>query len=120
MADLLPPPEERGRTVIADRVVERVSAMAAREIENVIDTRSGLTRLARGALPRARATVAGGTSRISVDVAAQWPTPLREIATGVRDHVTERVQTLTGVSVVAVDVRVADVAYAGAQRRRVE
>jgi uncharacterized alkaline shock family protein YloU len=116
----LPPPEERGRTVIADKVVERIAAMAAREIENVVDTRSGLSRLARGALPHAEAVVAGGTSRIKVEVAAQWPTPLSEIAGGVRDHVGERVHTLTGVEVVAVDVRVADMAYAGAEKRRVE
>ena len=42
------------------------------------------------------------------------------MATDVRDHVKERVESLTGVRVEAVDVRVADMAYVGAGQRRVE
>lgn len=114
------PPEERGRTTIADKVVERVASMAAREVESVADTRTGLTRLVRGALPQASVVVAGGTTRIKVDVAATWPTPLSGLAVRVREHVAQQVTELVGLSVTAVDVSIADVVHAETAQRRVQ
>jgi uncharacterized alkaline shock family protein YloU len=114
------PVEDRGRTTIADQVVERIAAMAAAEVESVVDTRGGLTRLLLGHLPRASATVAGSTSRIQVEVAASWPTPLGTLAAQVRDHVSERVTTLSGLVVTAVDVSVADVVHTQSRQRRVQ
>lgn len=116
----LVPAEERGRTTIADKVVERIASIAANEVESVIDTRTGWTRVVRGRLPRAEAVVAGGTSRITVEVAATWPTPLNSVAGRVRDHVSERVSTLTGVNVTAVDVSIADVVHLETAERRVK
>ncbi|MEP6814745.1 MAG: Asp23/Gls24 family envelope stress response protein [Marmoricola sp.] len=119
MADL-PNPSDRGSLVIADKVVERIAAIAAGEIEAVSDQASGWTRALRRSLPRASAKVAGGRTRVVVDVAAPWPTPLTSMAIEVRDHVRERVTTLTGVTVTAVDVTVADVIHAGGNRRSVQ
>jgi len=116
----LAPPDERGSTTIADRVVERIATIAAGEVDSVTDTDGSWARLGRRGLPRAHATVAGLSSRISVEVAAAWPTPLGSLATRVRDHVCERVETLTGVSVTAVDVRVADVVHLETAQRRVQ
>ena len=113
------PPADRGRTVIADKVVTRVAAIAAAEVEAVIDTRSGWTRLVRKGLPHADAVVAGGTSRIAVEVAATWPTPLADVAARVRDLVTSRVTELTGTAVSRVDVTVADVVHVDTAARRV-
>lgn len=98
-----------GRTTIAPRVVERIAVAAAAEVDATARASGGLTRLVRGRLPRASAVVAGQTSRISVEVAATWPTPLASVAGEVRDHVTERVGTLAGVDVTAVDVTVAEI-----------
>lgn len=123
MAEHVPehvPIEDRGRTTIADKVVERIAAKAAGEIEAVADTRGGLTRLLRGRLPRASAVVAGSASRIQVEVAASWPTPMSSLATKVRDHVSERVTTLAGVEVMAVDVSIADVVHVESRQRRVQ
>lgn len=105
----LAPPEERGRTTVADRVVERVASISAHEVEAVIDTRAGWTKLVRRGLPRASAVVAGGRTRIEVEVAATWTSPLPQVAAQVRDHVSEQVQKMTGIDVAAVDVTVADV-----------
>ncbi|GAB3659747.1 hypothetical protein GCM10027596_17530 [Nocardioides korecus] len=116
----LPAPEDRGRTSIADKVVERIASIATGEVEGATDTRSGLLRAVRGGLPHAEAVVAGGTSRIKVEVAATWPTPLSRLATQVREHVSERVATLTGVTVTAVDVTVADVVHVETAHRRVQ
>lgn len=111
--------EERGTLVIADKVVERVAAIAAREIEAVTDRTTGWQRPLTRNLPRATAKVAGGRARVLVDVAVSWPTPLASMAAQVRDHVQERVTTLTGVTVTAVDVTVADVVQPEASRKRV-
>lgn len=113
-------PEERGRTTIADKVVTRIASIATAEIAAVIDTRTDWTKLIRKGLPRAEAVVAGGTSRIAVEVAAAWPSPLGKVAAQVRDHVTQRVVTLTGVDVTRVDVTVADVVHLDTATRRVQ
>ncbi len=114
------PAAKRGRTTIADKVVERVASIATSEIEAVIDTRRGWTKLVHRGLPRASAIVAGDTCRIQVEVAAIWPAPLAEVASRVRDHVTTQVAALTGVTVAAVDVSVADVVHVEAAQRRVQ
>lgn len=116
----LGPAEDRGRTTIADKVVERIASIAAGEVEAVTDPRQGWIRVVRGGLPRAEAVVAGDTSRISVEVAATWPTPLSGVAARVRDHVSERVHTLAGVTVTAVDVSIADVVHVETAHRRVQ
>lgn len=113
-------PEERGTTTIADKVVQRIASIAADEIEAVTGHRSGWASVVRRGLPRAEATVAGGSARIKVDVAAVWPTPLSTLSAQVRDHVTAQVTSLTGVDIVAVDVTVADVVHLSTARKRVE
>lgn len=117
--DALPDPADRGRTTIADGVVSRIASIAASEIEAVVDTRKGWTKLVRKGLPHADAVVAGDTSRITVEVAAVWPTPLAPLTDRVRAHVTERVGSLVGVTVSRVDVTVADVVHLDEPARRV-
>jgi uncharacterized alkaline shock family protein YloU len=111
--------EERGTTTIADKVVERIAVIAAREVDAVTQG-GGWTRLVGRGLPRVSAVVAGGTSRVSVEVATAWPKPLSAVATHVRDHVSERVTALSGITVTAVDVTVADVVHVDSAQRRVE
>lgn len=112
-------PADRGRLVIADKVVQRIASRAAGDVEAVTDNRSGWSKVVGRSLPRTTAKVAGGHVRIGVDVAAAWPAPLGALSARVRDHVTERVETLTGMPVVAVDVTVVDVVHVDAEARRV-
>ena len=98
----LGPAEERGRTTIADKVVERIAAIAAGEVEAVTDPRQGWTRMVRGGLPKT------------------WPTPLSGVAARVRDHVSDRGSALAGVTVTAVDVSIADVVHVETAHRRVQ
>lgn len=116
----LVPADDRGGLVIADKVIERIAAIAAGEIEAVSDKASGLNKVLGRGLPRASAKVAAGRARVVVNVAASWPTPLTSMAAEVRDHVNERVTTLTGLTVTAVDVTVADVINPRSKARRVE
>ena len=111
-------PEERGSLTIADKVVEKVASIAAREIEHVTDTRAGWTQMNRS-LPKASAKIAGGRARIGVEVAASWPASLPAVTAQVRDHVNNQVTQLTGVTVVAVDVTIADVVHLETNARRV-
>jgi uncharacterized alkaline shock family protein YloU len=116
----IPVPEQRGTLTIADQVIEKIASIAANEIETVVDDRSGWLRFVGGRLPRASATVAGERARVRVDVAVAWPTPLPAMTARVRDHVSERIEALTGTQVVAVDVNVADVVHVETNSRRVQ
>ncbi len=108
----LAPPAERGRTTIADKVVDRVAIAATAEVDQVLTAHGGWGRLVGRGLPSAHAVVAGGTCKVTVDVGVPWTAPLPTVAAQVRDHVAERVHTLTGLAVTRVDVTVADVVHA--------
>jgi len=101
-----------GRTTIAPRVVERLAVAAAREVDSTAAGRGGLGGLVRGRLPRASATIAGQTSKVEVQVGATWPDGLAGVAARVRDHVSERIRTLSGIEVTSVDVTVAEIVSA--------
>lgn len=112
---------DRGSLVIADRVIERIAAHAAQEVKLVTEAGGAWGLAVRSfGLPKAAARIAGGRSRITVQVAGQWPDSARETAMTVRDHVQQRVSELTGMTVSAVDVHVADVVHVETPRRRVQ
>jgi uncharacterized alkaline shock family protein YloU len=108
----LPGPDARGTTTIADRVVERIAARAAGEV----DQASGAPRRILGrSLGRdddadrrasADARVDGRIVTLAITLAVQWPANVREVAEQVRRHVAERVRELTGLEVAEVDVDV--------------
>lgn len=112
-------PGQRGHLVIAGKVVERVAAIAASEIEAVTAQRSGWRLLPGRALPKAEAKVAGDRARIGVEIAAAWPSSLAEVTAQTRTHVRDRVIELVGLTVTAVDVTVGDVVHVETRRRRV-
>ncbi|WP_427893367.1 DUF6286 domain-containing protein [Kribbella sp. GL6] len=91
---------DRGRLVIAQRAVERIAEITARRHGAVVRRDSVLGR----GLPKARAVVAGRRTRIELELAAAWGRPLAEIATEVRQAVTEDVERFTGLGIDRVDV----------------
>lgn len=116
----LPDPADRGRLDVADRVVERVAGIAACEVSGVRSVGSGLGGVVGRQYPKVKAQVAGGHARIQLDIAVDWPVPLASTAAQVRDHVRDRLTTLVGLAVDAVDVTVATVAPATSEHRRVQ
>ncbi len=102
----LPPPAVRGRLTVSERVVVNVARLATREVGGTVVT--GSRALGHG-LPRVRADVAGGRTRVSVQVAVAWPYRLPVIAEQIRDAVAARVHELTGLIVDGVEVVVAAV-----------
>lgn len=114
--------EERGRTTIADRVVAKVAAQAASEVEHAAGLRRSLVGRTLGA-PRVRAAVDvdGRVAAVKLDLAVDYPSPVRRVTRDVRRHVTERVATLCGMQVDHVDITVASLRRppVDEQRRRV-
>ncbi|MGL5912210.1 MAG: Asp23/Gls24 family envelope stress response protein [Phycicoccus sp.] len=105
---------ERGRTVVENRVVERIAARSCLDVTGVVRAGSDLDRLVGRRLPSASATVAGHRARLALEVAVTWPTPLADVAAQVRDHVAATVGDLAGLDVDAVDVEVARMVTTGA------
>lgn len=88
----------RGETRIADRVVAKIAAHAAKEAVGV---------LPEDALsPRATVTVHRDTARVRISLELDYPTDIGLRCRGVRRRVTERLRTLTGMDVPEVAVRV--------------
>lgn len=100
---------DRGRLDIAERVVERVATIAASEVDGVRRVGSGIEGVVGRQFPKASAEVGGGHARVALDIAVVWPAPLARTAGTVRERVRERLQSLVGLTVDAVDVTVATV-----------
>jgi uncharacterized alkaline shock family protein YloU len=103
--------EDRGSLHIADRVVERVAAQAATEVDHV----TGVPRRVLGqtlgkvkadSQARASAKVDGSIVSVSLSVAVEYPTPVRDVAAAIRRRVVEQVGALCGLQVVEVHVDV--------------
>ncbi len=110
MADQrLADPGERGRTIVADRVVERIACFAAAEVDGVRSVGSSLESLVGRRYPKADADIAGNRARVVVSIAVTWPTPLARTSAAVRDQVLQRLRDYSGLEIDAVDVTAAKV-----------
>ncbi|MER5434818.1 Asp23/Gls24 family envelope stress response protein [Streptomyces sp. NPDC002588] len=92
------PPGERGATRIADRVVAKIAAQAAREAVGLLPP----------AAQRPHATVAvhHDAARVRIHLELDYPTDIGARCHEVRRHVTERVGALVGMEVPEVAVQV--------------
>jgi len=114
---------DRGTTTIADGVVAKIAALAAREVRGVVSMGGGASNALGGVVGRIRGqehTTAGvgvevGETEAAVDLAVRvrYPEPIRRVADELRDRVTERIESMTGLSVVEVNVQVADLVFPG-------
>ncbi|WP_350276334.1 DUF6286 domain-containing Asp23/Gls24 family envelope stress response protein [Kribbella sp. HUAS MG21] len=96
---------DRGRLEIAERAVERIAEITARNHGAVLRRDAVLGR----GLPKARAVIAGRRTRIEVQVAAAWGRPLAEVAAEVRRSVAADIARYTGLGVDRVDVDITTV-----------
>jgi len=107
-----------GKTVINDGVVSKVAGIAAREVAGVFALGGGAAR-ALGAIRGAMnstdlsqgISVEVGETQVAVDVTivAEYPTPLQQVADGVRSSIISAVETLVGMQVTEVNVTIVDV-----------
>lgn len=105
-------PETRGRTDIADRVLERIATRALTEV----DQASGSARRVLGvplgrdgtrSAPRVDVHVDGGLATLEMTISVVYPASIRQVARQLRDRVAARVNELTGLEVRQVDISVA-------------
>ncbi|MDI3404915.1 Asp23/Gls24 family envelope stress response protein [Streptomyces cavernicola] len=92
-------PGERGATRIADRVVAKIAARAAREA-----LRGGVPE--GGDAPSATVTVHRGSAHVRISLDLDYPCDIGGQCGAVRRQVTERVEALAGMAVPEVTVQV--------------
>ncbi|MEZ7131858.1 Asp23/Gls24 family envelope stress response protein [Nonomuraea sp. AD125B] len=99
-----PPPEVRGRTRIADEVVTKIACCAAGEVPEVLGVHPG----GGWRSPSSDAEVRGERAAVHLSVSVAYPSPLRDVAARVRQHVIARVAAQTGLNVTHLDVTITD------------
>jgi uncharacterized alkaline shock family protein YloU len=102
-ADVLPPPGERGATVVPGKVVARIAGRAAHE---ALARQGGAAAALDLRAPRSTAAVYDGSTRLTVSLDLPYPLDIARTAREVRHHVAERVAGLTGLDVDDVTVSV--------------
>lgn len=114
------PPGTRGRTTIADSVVEKVAGMATREVPGIHSLGTGMARglgTVRDKVPGRGPSVSRGVkvevgerqAAIDLDVVVEYGAPIVDVAAEVRDNVISAVERITGLEVVEVNIAVDDV-----------
>lgn len=105
-----PSPGDRGVTIVAPIVFERLAVRAATEVPGVEgEVRTGAARLlpwVAGASADASAEVADNGVSLDLTFNVAYPEPVRRVADAVRDRVTERIQTFTGRPVRKINITV--------------
>ncbi len=115
----------RGSTTIADSVVSKIAALAAREVDGVADLGGSVAGAVSGLVDRitgggdapktAGVGVEVGQSEAAVDLTMKvhYPASLREVADSVRQHVIDRIESMTGLDVVEVNISIVDLVFPG-------
>ncbi|MET9533820.1 MULTISPECIES: Asp23/Gls24 family envelope stress response protein [unclassified Streptomyces] len=113
----------RGTTTIADTVVATIAGIAVRETDGVYAVGGSASRAIGSVRDRVSKTPApsrgikvevGETqAAIDVDVIVEYGEPIADAAKEIRTRVTDAVETMTGLEVVEINIKVSDVHLAG-------
>jgi uncharacterized alkaline shock family protein YloU len=117
---------EHGSTTIADLVVAKIAAMAAREIDGVYAMGGGTARMVgavRQRVPGTRASYAQGVSvevgqrqaAADIDLVVEYGVAIPDLATAIRSNVISAVERICGLEVTEVNVNVDDIHIPGEQ-----
>ncbi|MFD8914012.1 Asp23/Gls24 family envelope stress response protein [Streptomyces sp. NPDC059575] len=113
-------PATRGRTTIADGVVEKIAGTAAREVMGVHAMGSGLARTfgaMRDRVPGGTKAVARGVkaevgevqTALDLEIVVVYGYAIGDVAAAVRENVIAAVERMTSLEVVEVNIAVSDV-----------
>lgn len=114
-------PGGRGRTTIADGVVEKIAGLAARDVMGVHAMGSGLSRTfgavrdrvpggGKSAVTRGvKAEVGEVQTALDLEIVVEYGVSIAEVARDVRENVISAVERMTGLQVVEVNIAVSDV-----------
>ncbi|MEV7180939.1 Asp23/Gls24 family envelope stress response protein [Kitasatospora sp. NPDC093679] len=114
------PAELRGKTTIADGVVEKIAGIAARQVPGIYNLGAGMARTlgaVRDRVPGGRPSVSRGVkvevgerqAAIDLDLVVEYGPSIADLAGDVRVSVIDAVERMTGLEVVEVNVTVDDV-----------
>ncbi|MCM2577516.1 Asp23/Gls24 family envelope stress response protein [Streptomyces meridianus] len=112
-------PAVRGRTTIADGVVEKIAGLAARDVMGVHAMGSGMARTfgaMRDRVPGGRSVARGVKAEVGevqtaldLEIVVDYGVSIRDVAGAVRENVISAVERMTGLEVVEVNIAVSDV-----------
>ncbi|WP_069811974.1 Asp23/Gls24 family envelope stress response protein [Streptomyces sp. TP-A0874] len=113
-------PAARGRTTIADGVVEKIAGLAARDVVGVHAMGSGLARslgAVRERVPGGGKSVTRGVkaevgevqTALDLEIVVEYGFAIADVARTVRENVISAVERMTGLEVVEVNIAVSDV-----------
>ncbi|PWI08757.1 Asp23/Gls24 family envelope stress response protein [Streptomyces sp. NWU339] len=113
-------PATRGRTTIADGVVEKIAGLAARDVLGVHTMGSGLSRTfgaVRDRVPGGSKSVTRGVkaevgevqTALDLEIVVEYGVSISDVARDVRENVVAAVERMTGLEVVEVNIAVSDV-----------
>ncbi|MFF9204811.1 Asp23/Gls24 family envelope stress response protein [Streptomyces sp. NPDC014986] len=113
-------PGARGRTTIADGVVEKIAGLAARDVLGVHAMGGGLSRTlgaVRDRVPGGSKTVTRGVkvevgevqTALDLEIVVDYGVSISDVARDVRENVIAAVERMTGLEVVEVNIAVSDV-----------
>ncbi|WP_190133113.1 Asp23/Gls24 family envelope stress response protein [Streptomyces mashuensis] len=113
------PAAERGRTTIADGVVEKIAAMAARDVVGVHAMGSGLSRTfgaVRDRVPGGKSVTRGVKAEVGevqtaldLEIVVEYGVAIPDVTRAVRVNVITAVERMAGLEVVEVNIAVGDV-----------
>jgi uncharacterized alkaline shock family protein YloU len=115
-------PASRGRTTIADGVVEKIAGLAARDVLGVHAMGSGMSRTfgaVRDRVPGGgsgksvsrgvKAEVGEVQTALDLEIVVDYGVAIADVARAVRENVISAVERMTGLEVVEVNIAVSDV-----------
>lgn len=113
-------PASRGRTTIADGVVEKIAGLAARDVVGVHAMGSGFARTfgaVRDRVPGGNKSVTRGVkaevgevqTALDLEIVVEYGVSIADTARAVRENVIAAVERMTGLEVVEVNIAVSDV-----------
>ncbi|NIY64604.1 Asp23/Gls24 family envelope stress response protein [Streptomyces malaysiensis] len=112
-------PATRGRTTIADGVVEKIAGMAARDVVGVHAMGGGIARtfgVVRDRVPGGRSVTRGVKAEVGevqtaldLEIVVDYGVSIADVARAVRENVIAAVERMTGLEAVEVNIAVSDV-----------
>ncbi|MET9296890.1 Asp23/Gls24 family envelope stress response protein [Streptomyces sp. NPDC003077] len=115
-------PGSRGRTTIADGVVEKIAGLAARDVVGVHAMGGGFSRTlgavrdrvpggggAKAVTRGVKAEVGETQTALDLEIVVEYGVSIADLARSVRENVISAVERMTGLEVVEVNIAVSDV-----------
>jgi|CZCB01.1.fsa_nt_gi uncharacterized alkaline shock family protein YloU len=105
--------EERGKVIFADDVVATIAGLAALEVEGVASMSAGIVEKFGKKTPTRGVRVEVGEKETSIDLymIVEYGVQIPEVAWNVQENVKKSVETMTGLSVVEVNIYIQGIEF---------